>query len=297
MAEDIVLALGGGGVRGIAHLGAVECLLNHDYNLVGIAGTSAGGLFGAPIAAGVAPREILDVVTGFMKSPDFKRESSDTASIAGTAGVETALAPFLEGKTFEDLSIKLCVTAVSLKSGEKVVLNKGDIMEAVLATIAIPGVFPPQGEDILVDGGVLDPVPIEAARALEPSLPIVAVTLHKKSADYSPEELNFSTGDQFSEAIIERLINTRLGEALKYFNTGISMSSDRLAELNIEVGQPDVVVRPLVGQYFALQMVDPLKLFDEGYRAMESQLPALADSLTLINKIKRIAKYSAFKSD
>lgn len=297
MAEDIVLALGGGGVRGIAHLGAVECLLNHDYNLVGIAGTSAGGLFGAPIAAGVAPREILDVVTGFMKSPDFKRESSDTASIAGTAGVETALAPFLEGKTFEDLSIKLCVTAVSLKSGEKVVLNKGDIMEAVLATIAIPGVFPPQGEDILVDGGVLDPVPIEAARALEPSLPIVAVTLHKKSADYSPEELNFSTGDQFSEAIIERLINTRLGEALKYFNTGISMSSDRLAELNIEVGQPDVVVRPLVGQYFALQMVDPLKLFDEGYRAMESQLPALADSLMLINKIKRIAKYSAFKSD
>lgn len=297
MAEDIVLALGGGGVRGIAHLGAVECLLNHDYNLVGIAGTSAGGLFGAPIAAGVAPREILDVVTDFMKSPDFKRESSDTASIAGTAGVETALAPFLEGKTFEDLSIKLCVTAVSLKSGEKVVLNKGDIMEAVLATIAIPGVFPPQGEDILVDGGVLDPVPIEAARALEPSLPIVAVTLHKKSADYSPEELNFSTGDQFSEAIIERLINTRLGEALKYFNTGISMSSDRLAELNIEVGQPDVVVRPLVGQYFALQMVDPLKLFDEGYRAMESQLPALADSLTLINKIKRIAKYSAFKSD
>lgn len=297
MAEDIVLALGGGGVRGIAHLGAIECLLENDYNLVGIAGTSAGGLFGAPIAAGVAPREILDVVTDFMKSPDFKRESSDTASIAGTAGVETALAPFLEGKTFEDLSIKLCVTAVSLKSGEKVVLNKGDIMEAVLATIAIPGVFPPQGEDILVDGGVLDPVPIEAARALEPSLPIVAVTLHKKSADYSPEELNFSTGDQFSEAIIERLINTRLGEALKYFNTGISMSSDRLAELNIEVGQPDVVVRPLVGQYFALQMVDPLKLFDEGYRAMESQLPALADSLTLINKIKRIAKYSAFKSD
>ncbi len=297
MAEDIVLALGGGGVRGIAHLGAIECLLENDYNLVGIAGTSAGGLFGAPIAAGVAPREILDVVTGFMKSPDFKRESSDTASIAGTAGVETALAPFLEGKTFEDLSIKLCVTAVSLKSGEKVVLNKGDIMEAVLATIAIPGVFPPQGEDILVDGGVLDPVPIEAARALEPSLPIVAVTLHKKSADYSPEELNFSTGDQFSEAIIERLINTRLGEALKYFNTGISMSSDRLAELNIEVGQPDVVVRPLVGQYFALQMVDPLKLFDEGYRAMESQLPALADSLMLINKIKRIAKYSAFKSD
>jgi len=297
MAEDIVLALGGGGVRGIAHLGAIECLLENDYNLVGIAGTSAGGLFGAPIAAGVAPREILDVVTDFMKSPDFKRESSDTASIAGTAGVETALAPFLEGKTFEDLSIKLCVTAVSLKSGEKVVLNKGDIMEAVLATIAIPGVFPPQGEDVLVDGGVLDPVPIEAARALEPSLPIVAVTLHKKSADYSPEELNFSTGDQFSEAIIERLINTRLGEALKYFNTGISMSSDRLAELNIEVGQPDVVVRPLVGQYFALQMVDPLKLFDEGYRAMESQLPALADSLTLINKIKRIAKYSAFKSD
>ena len=179
MTENIVLALGGGGVRGIAHLGAIECLLENDYNIGGIAGTSAGGLFGAPIAAQVPPREILQVVIDFMKSPSFRRESSDTASLAGTGGLETALAPFLEGKTFEDLAIKLCVTAVSLKTGEKVVIREGNVMDAVLATIAIPGFFPTRGDDDLVDGGVIDPIPIESARALNPSLPVVAVTLHE----------------------------------------------------------------------------------------------------------------------
>ena len=297
MTENIVLALGGGGVRGIAHLGAIECLLENDYNIGGIAGTSAGGLFGAPIAAQVPPREILQVVIDFMKSPSFRRESSDTASLAGTGGLETALAPFLEGKTFEDLAIKLCVTAVSLKTGEKVVISEGNVMDAVLATIAIPGFFPTRGDDDLVDGGVIDPIPIESARALNPSLPVVAVTLHDRPADYSPEENSKSTGEQISEAIIDRLTKTRIGESLKNLNIAVSMSMDRLTELGIEIGKPDVVVRPLVGQYLALQMVDPIELFEEGYRAMESQLPALVDSLSLVNSIRRIARYSTAEPD
>jgi len=59
MAKQILLALGGGGVRGIAHLGVVQCLLDNHYEIVGIAGSSAGGMFGAPVAAGHDPRKIL----------------------------------------------------------------------------------------------------------------------------------------------------------------------------------------------------------------------------------------------
>lgn len=68
MKKSIVLALGGGGVRGIAHLGAVQCLLENGYEISGIAGTSAGGMFGAPLAAQVAPLDILAAVTDFFKA-------------------------------------------------------------------------------------------------------------------------------------------------------------------------------------------------------------------------------------
>lgn len=297
MAKDIVLALGGGGVRGIAHLGVVQCLLDNEYEIVGIAGTSAGGLFGAPLAAQVPSREILAAVIEFFKSPNFRRTSSDPPSLIGTTGIERVLTKFIEGKTFKDLPIKFSVTAVSFKTGKEVVISEGDVMKAVLATIAIPGVFPPRGEDVLVDGGVLDPVPVRPARALNPSLPIIAVPLHTKPAGFSPTQTSAAFIDQIPEAIIDRLTRTRIGESLRYINAGVELGSDQLTELNLEVSKPDVVVRPLVGHYGTLQKVNATELFDEGYRAMEEQLPALVDALSFVKTVKRISKYTTAKTE
>ena len=297
MAKNIVLALGGGGVRGIAHLGVVQCLLDNEYEIVGIAGTSAGGLFGAPLAAQVPSREILATVIEFFKSPNFRRNSSDPPSLIGTTGIERVLAKFIEGKTFKDLPIKFSVTAVSLKTGKEVVITEGDVTKAVLATIAIPGVFPSRGEDVLVDGGVLDPVPVRPARALNSSVPVIAVPLHTKPADFSPMKINTFVIDQIPEAIVDRLTRTRIGESLKYMNAGVELGSDRLSELDLEVTKPDVVVRPLVGHYGTLQKVDATELFDEGYRAMEEQLPALVDALSFVKTVKRISKYTTAKTE
>ena len=295
MAKQIVLALGGGGVRGIAHLGAVQCLLDNDYEINGIAGTSAGGMFGAPLAAQVPSMEILAAVTNFFKSPDFRRGSSDSASLVGTTGIEHVLAKFIEGKKFIDLPIKFAVTSVSLKTGEEVIINEGDVMKAVLTTIAIPGVFPTMGEDVLVDGGVLDPIPVRPARALNPSLPVVAVVLHTKPADFSPMDSTTVVIDQIPEAIVDRLTKTRLGESLRNLNVGVELSSERLTELNLELTKPDVIVRPITGHYAMLQKVEPTDLFDERYRAMEEQLPTLADALSFVKSVKRISKYTTAK--
>ena len=297
MAKNIVLALGGGGMRGIAHLGAVQCLLDNEYEISGIAGTSAGGMFGAPLAAKVPTNEILEAVKAFFKSPDFSRSSSDSASLVGTNGIEHVLAKFIEGKTFKDLPIKFSVTSVSLKTGEEVIITDGDLIKAVLATIAIPGVFPTRGENALVDGGVLDPVPVKSARALNPSVPVVAIPLHTKPADFSPLSTNNVVIEPIPEPIIDRLTKTRIGESLKNLNVGVELSTDRLAELNMEITKPDVIVRPIVGHYGMLQKVDPTKLFDEGYRAMEEQLPALAEAFSFVNSIKRISKYTTSKSE
>ncbi len=92
---------------------------------------------------------ILSAVIDFFKSPNFRRAASDAPSMVGTAGLEQVLGKFLDGKTFADLAIQLSVTSVSLKTGEEVVISEGEVMKAVLATIAIPGVFPTRGDDIL----------------------------------------------------------------------------------------------------------------------------------------------------
>jgi len=295
MAKNIVLALGGGGVRGIAHLGAVQCLLDNEYKFDGIAGTSAGGMFGAPLAAQVPPREVLSAVIDFFKSPNFRRTSSDSASLVGTSGIEHVLEKFIEGKTFKDLPIKFSVTSVSLKTGEEVIITEGDVIQAVLATIAIPGVFPTRGEEVLADGGVSDPVPVEPARALNPSVPVVAVTLHTKPAGFSPMQTNAFVIEQLPEAIVDRLSRTRIGESLRNLNVGAELGSDRLTELNLEITKPDVIVRPVVGHIGMLQKVDPPALFNEGYRAMQIQLPALVDALSFLKTVKRISKYKTAK--
>lgn len=295
MAKSIVLALGGGGVRGISHLGVVQCLLDNHYEISGIAGTSAGGMFGAPLAAQVPSREILAAVIEFFKSPNFRRNSSDTASLVGTRGIENVLAKFIESKTFEDLPIRFAVTSVSLKTGEEVIITEGSVMKAVLATIAIPGVFPTRGDDVLVDGGVLDPVPVRPARALNPSVPVVAVTLHTKPAGFSPMQTNAVVIEQIPEQIVDRLTRTRIGESLRNMNAGVELGSDRLAELELEISKPDVLVRPIVGHIGYLQKVEANNLFDEGYRSMEGQLPALAESLSFMRSVKRISKYTKAK--
>lgn len=297
MAKSVVLALGGGGMRGIAHLGTVQCLLDQNYEIIGIAGTSAGGMFGAPLAAQVPTMEILSAVKEFFKSPDFSRSSSDSASLAGTKGIEHVLAKFIEGKTFKDLPVKFSVTSVSLKTGEEVIITEGDVMKAVLTTIAVPGLFPTRGENALVDGGILDPVPVKPARALDPSAPVIAVPLHTKPPDFSPLNSNNVLIDPIPEPIIERLTKTRIGESLKNLNVGVELSTDRLAEVNLQISKPDVIVRPIVGHYGMLQKVDPTNLFDEGYRAMESQLPALEEALSFVNSVKRIAKYTTAKTE
>lgn len=298
MSDKIVLALGGGGVKGIAHLGVVACLLDHDYEIEGIAGTSAGGMFGGPLAAKVSPHEIFNHVVDFFKNPDLKRNKKGGPSLAGTQGLETALAPFIQDKLIEDLPIKFVATSVSLKTGKEVLLDSGELMHAVLATIAIPGVFPAIGEEELVDGGVLDPVPVFPARAINPSLPIVAVVLNTKDPDAPQENQTLVENDPLTDLIVDRLSKTVLGESLDIASRGFGLIGYQLAEVSLKNSKPDVIVRPLVGHHGPLSVVNPQELFDEGYRAMQSQLEALEEANSLFNSLIRIAKYStAHKTD
>jgi NTE family protein len=293
MQREINLALGGGGVRGVAHLGVVQCLLDHNYKINGIAGTSAGGLFGAAIAAGNLPRDIAAAVDGFFGESSFRSGLRSTSfSLIGTSGMVNALEPFLQGKTLQDLDIRFVATAVSLKTGQEIVIKDGDTMQAVLATIAIPGIFPSQGDLILVDGGILDPVPIDSAREFDPSLPIVAVMLHKQPQDYCLDNIKVPLEDSLIEPLAKTISKTRIGELMRHLTATVDVVSNKLSELRIEISKPDVLVEPIVGHIGLLQKVETQPLFDEGYRAMEENLENLDKAYSIVNSFRRISKYS-----
>lgn len=297
MGREINLALGGGGVRGIAHLGAVQCLLDHGYKINGIAGTSAGGLFGATIAAGNSTHDVATAVDIFFNETSFRTGlRSSPFSLINTSDMVKALDPFLQGKSIKDFPIPFVATAVSLRTGKEVVIREGEAMQAVLATIAIPGFFPSQGDDVLVDGGVLDPVPVDAAREFDTSLPVVAIMLHKQPSDYSLADVKVPLEDTLFEPLARSISRSPLGELMRHLTATVDIVSNQLSELRIEKSKPDVLVEPIVGHIGLLSRCETQSLVDEGYRAMEEKLEDLDKAFSIVNSFRRITKYSRSNS-
>jgi len=167
------LVLGGGGARGLAHIGVLRVLERERIPVACVAGTSMGGLIGALYAAGVAIERVeaevvrLSRVTEQMRLVDFELSAAGL-SVRGRR-IYNMLAELLgEELTFADLRLPLAMVSVDVRTGRPVTLQGGLVIDAVRATISIPGIFTPVdlGDYRLVDGGVLDNVPVDVAHAL-----------------------------------------------------------------------------------------------------------------------------------
>jgi len=289
---EITLALGGGGVRGVAHIGVLRALENHGFKIRAIAGTSAGGLVGAVYAAGFSTEKIEKTVNEMDANRSFWHQSNDQPSLLGLSGITKILSGLLADRTFDEMEIPFAATAVSLYSGEEIILTKGKVIDAVLATIAVPGVFPSQeiGGRILIDGGVLDPVPVQVARWMRPDLPVVAVMLHKTPEGWVPYELPMPISIPGPSSIVERLTKLRPVQALKIFTRSIEVSSKHLSELSIMVYKPEVTITPRVGHIGLLQTVDAEEMIQAGINATEEVLNEIESETNWTKKLQRQVK-------
>lgn len=288
--NEIALALGGGGVRGIAHLGAIYYLENEGFNIGAIAGTSAGGLFGAIYSAGYEKDEIVDVLNNISQRNIFHRKPGDGPSLLGIQGLSETLLGLLGDRSFNDLKIPFACTAVDIKTGQEIILTQGPIVEAILATIAVPGIFPPKmiGDSLLVNGGVLDPVPVALARWLAPSLPIIAICLSSLPGGWSsPSFMHIPSSTTIPKPILEQFARLRIAQALDIFIRSLETGSRMLSELRLQVDRPDVIIRPDVHQFGYLDRVEPSVLIELGKNATEQVLPHIRKTVTLSNKISR----------
>ncbi|HSK31282.1 MAG TPA: patatin-like phospholipase family protein, partial [Candidatus Limnocylindria bacterium] len=177
--KTIGLALSGGGARGFAHLGVLKVLADNDIPIDFIAGTSAGAFVGAAYATGLTADEIINIGRGLTW---FKIAglSYSPRGLLSNAKMQQFIEPRFSTRGFEDLKIPFAAVACDLESGEEVIIRDAlDLSTAVRASCAIPGVFVPVNDGngrMLIDGGVVSPVPINAIRTFGPDI-VIAVDL------------------------------------------------------------------------------------------------------------------------
>src|ERR1700675_3149566 len=161
------LALGGGFARGFAHLGVLQALEQNHIPLSCIAGTSVGSILGAAYASGASLARII-ATCRTVRLRDIARWRVSRLRLASNLPMGELIERVFEARRFEDLHIPLAVVATDLNSGEPVVITHGNLIDAIRASCAFPGLFEPVeiGTRCLADGGLVAPVPTRAARDL-----------------------------------------------------------------------------------------------------------------------------------
>ncbi|MCB0486425.1 MAG: patatin-like phospholipase family protein [Flavobacteriaceae bacterium] len=160
--NKIGLTLSGGGIRGMAHLGVLEYLLEIDIKPSVISGTSAGSLVGIFYAAGYTPKEILEIG----KAEKFFGYSNIKLRWSGLFSADifdNILTKYIKQSTIEELSIPIYIVATDLTNARQYVFDKGSIANAVKASCCVPLVFEPvkYGDIFLCDGGILNNFPVD----------------------------------------------------------------------------------------------------------------------------------------
>lgn len=285
---NITLALGGGGAKGNSHIGVIRRLQNEGFRINAVAGTSFGGIVAVFHALGYPPDEIEEMFASLDQKRLYGHGEDEGPSLLGLAGAAKWLKQVIGDRTFADLKTPCVLTAADLRCGCEILLSEGSLVDAILATIAIPGIFPARriGDLELVDGGTLDPVPVAPARSLAPHLPVVAVVL-TLPIGVPAQTWNIPLPEYVPHALIERISRLSYSKALDVFLRSIDMIDRAVTEYRLEVDKPEVILRPSVQHIDILDRVDVREVARFGENAVEAALPQLKGLFSWPNRLRR----------
>ncbi len=262
-----VLVLGGGGMKGIAHIGVWKALEEAGVRPDAIVGCSIGAVVGACIAGGMGWRDLTQVVRGMTKKEtvQINKKALWLGGVRQPAVLDgnhyrAWLRRSLPLRSFEEARLPLRINAVSLVSGKQVWFGTGveeevPVVDTVYASCALPIYFPPAeiGDDFLVDGGVLDVLPIRYAAEWGAER-IIAVDV---GADLLPPDEEYF--DRGMIAIHDRVL-------------GLLLEQQRQACLGEWEGPPLLYIRPRVGHLGGWDFDRAQFFLEEGYRAAREAL-------------------------
>lgn len=224
------LALGGGGARGLCHVGVWHELERCEVRPEVIAGTSMGGIIGALIAAGHDAAKIREI----SENVDWWKVLNwgFSGRVFSTKRLRSFLGQYLPA-TFEELETPLVVVATDVASGTTRYLHSGDLLAAVHASAAFPGVLEPVrvGNDLLMDGGMLNQLPVDAAHFFGAKNVVAVNATALEAVDMTKESQPVPTG---------RFINGTFKEAVR----GIEIMQAQLIKVRLSLFPPDVLIDP-----------------------------------------------------
>ena len=299
----IGLALGGGAARGFAHIGILRTLLAHGIVPSVVVGTSIGAVVGGAYAAGqldtleqwargLQPRNIL----GYL---DIRLNGSGLIGGDRLASqLEAAIGPIL----IEDLPLKFATVATEVRTGHEIWLTRGRMVDAMRASYALPGIFSPVllGDRWLVDGALVNPVPVSAARALGAEIVIAA---NLSSDIFSTTIYSHGPTAAAPVASVEpappkrgfgRLFSAERTMKREFFGGGgrpgissvmvdaFNIMQDRITRARLAGDPPDLLITPRVGQigWFDFHRADDL--IAHGARSAERAIDSIQEAIHIL---------------
>lgn len=298
----IALALGGGMARGFAHIGVLRVLEKNGIKPTIVAGTSIGAVVGAAYLAGK-----LDDLEDWARSLnrvkilsylDFRVRA---AGMIGGKRLSTLLEANFQDMTIEDLEHPFVTIAADLLTGHEVWIRKGNLIEAIRASFALPGVFPPVERNgrFLVDGALVNPVPISPCQALGARMTI-GVDLHAdiigKAAQpgsafpkvagfdmFNEDDVPKEEQKKFTSGLTKRLFRREENSPSLFgvMISALSIMQDRMTRSRLAGDPPDIHIKPQIGHIGLLEFEKAAELIKEGELAAKRALPDIKAAMSV----------------
>lgn len=298
----IGLALGGGAARGFAHIGILRSLVAHGIEPDVVVGTSIGAVVGGAYAAGrldtleewarsLQPRNIFSYL-------DIRLNGS---GLIGGAKLTARLEASLGQTRIEELPLKFASVATEVRTGHEIWLTHGRLVDAMRASYALPGIFAPMlvGDRWLVDGALVNPVPVSTARALGAEIVIAAnlsndvfghsITIFSHGAQSEPRESIVEPpppkrgfGKFFSaERTVKRELFNAAGRpgVITVMTDAFNIMQDRITRARLAGDPPDLLIQPRVGQIGWFDFHRANELIAHGTRAADRAIEAIVEAI------------------
>jgi NTE family protein len=287
------LALGSGSARGLAHIGVLRAIKSAGFQVDAVAGTSMGALIGASFAAGG-----LDGLATTFARFDWKRIVSLIDPVFPRSGlidgqkIVDFVRNYAPSGLIEHLQTPFRAVATDIASGDEVAIGTGDLIEAVRASIAVPGLFTPvrRNGQILVDGGLVNPVPVSVVREMGAAF-VIAVDLNHDLVASRMGPLTALTPSAGPAGVMKRLLESlRSTETpvLAQFSSwldreplpgifdvllsSIYIMQARITQNSLRQDRPDIVIQPPLGSVRFMDFDRAEEIIEIGYRSAVQEL-------------------------
>lgn len=265
----IGIALGGGAAKGFAHIGVIKMLEANGFRPVVVAGTSAGSVVGVLYASGHNAFELQKIASDLQQA-EIRDLNPFSGGMLKGQKLQDYINQQIKQRPIESLKRPFAAVATQLETGKRTVFTRGNAGQAVRASSSIPGVFAPVsiGEFYYVDGGIVSPVPVDAARELGADI-VIAVDISTKASGKTPDSL------------------------MGVVNQSIAIMGQKLGAQ--ELARAEVIIRPRVANIGPAEFERRAEAMLEGEKAALAALPQLRVQIAAWQRAQ-VAKQAAMNA-